>query len=71
MRRKLVIDGNAVYEIDDECICHNEGQKTLTGNVENFSRIMTDVSERHASNSVMVKGKNGCVLEWDKNIRIC
>ena len=27
MRRKLVIDGNAVYEIDDECARRKEGQK--------------------------------------------
>ena len=71
MRRKLVIDGNAVYEIDDECICSNEEQKTLTGSIENFSQIMTDVSERYASKSAMVKGENGCVSERDKNIRIC
>ena len=55
MRRKLIIDGNAVYEIDDECICSNEEQKTLTGSIENFSQIMTDVSERYASKSAMVK----------------
>ena len=71
MRRKLIIDGNAVYEIDDECICSNEGQKTLTGSVEKISRIMKDVSERHVGQSDMVKSENGCVSERDKNIRIC
>ena len=27
MRRKLIIDGNAVYEIDDECVCRKEARR--------------------------------------------
>ena len=27
MRRKLIIDGNAVYEIDDECARRKEAQE--------------------------------------------
>lgn len=27
MRRKLIIDGNAVYEIDDECVLRKEAQR--------------------------------------------
>ena len=31
MRRKLIIDGNAVYEIDDECVrCKEISQKQET-----------------------------------------
>lgn len=30
MRRKLIIDGNAVYEIDDECVLRKEEQRQQT-----------------------------------------
>lgn len=30
MRRKLIIDGNAVYEIDDECECRKEEKNRTT-----------------------------------------
>lgn len=71
MKRKLIIDGNAVYEMDDECICRNEAGQITDTQTEKFSHIMTDVSGKRASQSANEKGEDGGMIEGDKNIRIC
>ena len=50
MRRKLIIDGNAVYEIDDECICRKEAQQIPDrDNRGSSGQRMTDTSGRNIS----------------------
>ena len=71
MKRKLIIDGNAVYEMDDECICRNEAGQITDTQTEKFSHIMTDASGRRVSQSINEKGKDGDMKERDKKIRIC
>ena len=34
MRNRLIIDGNAVYEIDDECVKRKQGRNSGAGEME-------------------------------------
>ena len=50
MRRKLIIDGNAVYEIDDECVCRKEARREqMRERQETASQARTNPSGAHAA----------------------
>jgi len=47
MRRKLIIDGNAVYEIDDECVRCKEAQQMQTSRRQRSAgQTLNDASEK-------------------------
>ena len=47
MRRKLIIDGNAVYEIDDDCVrCKETQQGQSMGRQRSAGQTLTDASGR-------------------------
>ena len=47
MRRKLIIDGNAVYEIDDDCVrCKERQQMQTLRRQKSAGQTLTDASGR-------------------------
>ena len=46
MRRKLIIDGNAVYEIDDDCVrCKETQQMQTLRRQKSAGQTLNDASE--------------------------
>jgi len=63
MRRKLIIDGNAVYEIDDDCIrCKEIRQEQISVQNKTREHIFADVSRKDER---MVR-RETCVSESGK-----
>ena len=71
MRRKLIIDGNAVYEIDDDCICRKEARQMSVIETWGSGQIMTDASGRTVGQRTSEKTEKDGESEQRKNIRVC
>lgn len=59
MKRRLVIDGNAVYEIDEECVLKKQK------NYQNNSRSVKQENNKQTEN----EGKNDRKLDEKRNIK--
>ena len=72
MRRKLIIDGNAVYEIDDECVCHKEAQREQMRNWQGAAgQTLTNASDAHAAKKNNPRCADPVRTETEPDIHFC
>ena len=72
MRRKLIIDGNAVYEIDDECVCRKAARREhMREGQENASQTLTNASGANAAKKNNPRCADPVRTETEPDIHFC